>query len=117
MLHFYYTELYLLLEYFSSTQMFQKQEENLVKNYQWLLMKTKKTLDFWNKKYSHGILCFIQEDIELIMILVVFKIFFYDTEMTRREAWEVCMKSFLHKTLKSGPGLQRKKGSVKQYKQ
>ena len=50
MLHFYYTELYLLLEYFSSTQMFQKQEENLVKNYQWLLMKTKKTLDFWNKK-------------------------------------------------------------------
>ena len=62
-------------------------------------------------------MCFIQEDIELIMILVVFKIFFYDTEMTRREAWEVCMKSFLHKTLKSGPGLQRKKGSVKQYKQ
>ena len=48
--HFLCTGLYLSLEYFSSTQMFQKQEENLVKRYQLLLMMTRKILGFWNKK-------------------------------------------------------------------
>ena len=49
MFHFYYTEFFQLLEYFSSTPMFQKLEKSLVRRYQSPLTMKIKILDFWNK--------------------------------------------------------------------
>ena len=49
LLHFYSTELYLLLGYFSYTQMSQKLEKEKI--CQFLLMMTRKMLGFWNKNH------------------------------------------------------------------